>query len=69
MGQRFVPFHKSYFFHRLILVLVGCLVGCWIQSGVVATMIYYGLGVMSPRFFYCASLLISVVVALATGCC
>ena len=53
----------------LILVLVGCLVGCWIQSGVVATMIYYGLGVMSPRFFYCASLLISVVVALATGCC
>lgn len=53
----------------IILVLVGCLVGSWIQSGVVATMIYYGLEVMNPRFFYCAALLISVVVSLATGCC
>ena len=53
----------------LILVLVGCLVGSWIQSGVVATMIYYGLEVMNPRDFYLAALLISVVVALATGCC
>ena len=32
-------------------------------------MIYYGLEVMNPRFFYLASLIISVVVALATGCC
>ena len=53
----------------IILVLVGCLVGSWIQSGVVATMIYYGLEVMTPRYFYLASLIISVVVALATGCC
>ena len=53
----------------LILVLVGCLVGSWIQSGVVATMIYYGLEVMSPRYFYLAALIISVVVAIATGCC
>ncbi|MBR1417998.1 MAG: sodium:proton antiporter, partial [Synergistaceae bacterium] len=45
------------------------LVGSWIQSGVVATMIYYGLEIMHPRFFYLAALLISVVVALATGCC
>ncbi len=53
----------------IILILVGCLVGSWIQSGVVATMIYYGLEVMTPRYFYLASLIISVVVALATGCC
>ncbi|MBQ9419775.1 MAG: Na+/H+ antiporter NhaC, partial [Synergistaceae bacterium] len=53
----------------IILVLVGCLVGSWIQSGVVATMIYYGLEVMTPRYFYLASLIISVIVALATGCC
>ena len=53
----------------IILVLVGCLVGSWIQSGVVATMIYYGLDVMNPRYFYLAALIISVVVALATGCC
>ena len=53
----------------VILVLVGCLVGSWIHSGVVATMIYYGLEVMTPRYFYLATLIISVVVALATGCC
>ena len=53
----------------IILILVGCLVGSWIQSGVVATMIYYGLEVMTPKYFYLASLIISVVVALATGCC
>ncbi|MDO4787315.1 MAG: Na+/H+ antiporter NhaC [Fretibacterium sp.] len=53
----------------LILVLVGCLVGSWIHSGVVATMIYYGLDIMNPHYFYCAALLISIVVSLATGCC
>lgn len=53
----------------IILVLVGSLVGSWIQSGVVATMIYYGLDVMSPQLFYLATLLISCVVSLATGCC
>ena len=53
----------------IILVLVGSLVGSWIQSGVVATMIYYGLDVMSPQYFYLATLLICCVVSLATGCC
>ena len=32
-------------------------------------MIYYGLEVMTPRYFYLAALIISVVVAIATGCC
>ena len=53
----------------LILVLVGCLVGSWIHSGVVATMIYYGLDIMNPHYFYCAALLICIVVSIATGCC
>lgn len=53
----------------LILVLVGCLVGSWIHSGVVATMIYYGLDIMNPHYFYCAALLICIVVSMATGCC
>ncbi len=53
----------------IILVLVGSLVGSWIQSGVVATMIYYGLDIMSPQYFYLATLLICCVVSLATGCC
>lgn len=53
----------------IILVLVGSLVGSWIQSGVVATMIYYGLDIMHPQYFYLATLLICCVVSLATGCC
>lgn len=53
----------------VILVLVGALVGSWIQSGVVATMICYGLDIMSPQYFYPATLLICCVVSLATGCC
>ena len=48
---------------------MGCLVGSWIHSGVVATMIYYGLGIMNPHYFYCAALLICIVVSIATGCC
>lgn len=39
----------------LILVLTSCLVGSWIQSGVVATVIYYGLDIINPHYFYCAA--------------
>jgi len=51
----------------LILYTVGMLIGTWIQSGVVPTMIYYGLSVLRPSIFLIATLLICSVVALATG--
>jgi NhaC family Na+:H+ antiporter len=51
----------------LILLMVGALIGTWILSGTVPTMIYYGLGVLSPDWFYPAALIICAVVALATG--
>ena len=51
----------------LILYTVGMLIGSWIQSGVVPTMIYYGLSIISPSIFLIASLLICSVVSLATG--
>ena len=50
-----------------ILLLVGILMGSWIKSGVVPSMIYYGLGILTPKFFLLASLLICSVVSLATG--
>ena len=51
----------------LILLMVGALIGTWILSGTVPTMIFYGLGVLSPDWFFPAALIICAVVALATG--
>jgi NhaC family Na+:H+ antiporter len=51
----------------LILFTVGPLVGTWIVSGVVPSMIYYGLSVLSPSIFLFATLFICSVVSLATG--
>ena len=51
----------------LILYTVGTLIGCWILSGVVPTMIYYGLNIISPSIFLLATVLICSVVSLSTG--
>lgn len=51
----------------LILFTVGMLVGAWLISGVVPTMIYYGLAILSPSIFLIACLIIASVVSLATG--
>ncbi|EFC90888.1 MULTISPECIES: Na+/H+ antiporter NhaC [Dethiosulfovibrio] len=51
----------------LILMMVGLVIGSWIQSGVVPSLIYYGLDILSPKIFLLATLVICAVVALATG--
>jgi len=51
----------------LILMTIGGLIGAWIQSGVVPTLIYYGLNLLSPQYFLLASLLICSIVSLSTG--
>ncbi len=51
----------------LILMIVGTIVGTWILSGVVPTMIFYGLKILSPGIFLIATCLICGIVALATG--
>lgn len=51
----------------LILLVVGSLIGAWILAGVVPTMIYYGLMLLSPTIFYAAACVICAMVALATG--
>ncbi len=50
-----------------ILLVVGSLIGTWIMAGIVPTMIYYGLLIMHPAFFYVASCIICALVALGTG--
>ncbi len=51
----------------LILLVVGSLIGTWILGGVVPTMIYYGLKILSPSIFYAAACVICCLVSLATG--
>lgn len=51
----------------VILCIIGVLVGVWMVSGVVPTMIYYGLQILSPKFFLVATILICSITSLATG--
>ena len=51
----------------LILTLVGALSGTWLFSGIIPAMVYYGLQVLSPEIFLPASVIISIVISIATG--
>ncbi|RDX35586.1 Na+/H+ antiporter NhaC [Kangiella sp. HD9-110m-PIT-SAG07] len=51
----------------LILLMVGSLIGAWILAGTVPTMIYYGLQILSPEYFYVATCAICALVALSIG--
>lgn len=51
----------------LILLLIGAIAGSWMVSGVVPTMIYYGLKILHPSFFLVASCVICAGVSLMTG--
>lgn len=51
----------------LILTIVGMMVGVWLLSGTIPTMIYYGLKLLSPSVFLVASVLICSITSLATG--
>lgn len=50
-----------------ILLLVGALTGTWLFSGIIPAMVYYGLQVLSPEVFLPASVIISIVISIATG--
>lgn len=51
----------------LILAIVGMMIGVWLLSGTIPTMIYFGLKLLSPKIFLVASVLICSITALATG--
>ncbi len=51
----------------LILFSVGLLIGSWILSGTVPTMIYYSLLILDPAIFYAASCVICALIALSIG--
>ncbi|GAA0334855.1 Na+/H+ antiporter NhaC [Bacillus carboniphilus] len=51
----------------LILLTVGILIGAWIASGTVPTLIFYGVNAISPQFFLVTTLLFCSLVSVATG--
>jgi NhaC family Na+:H+ antiporter len=51
----------------VILLIIGILIGVWILSGVVPTMLYFGLKIMHPSIFLPAALIICSITSLATG--
>ncbi|MAW95612.1 MULTISPECIES: Na+/H+ antiporter NhaC [unclassified Leeuwenhoekiella] len=51
----------------LILLLVGALAGTWLVSGIIPTMIYYGMQILSPSIFLAACVVICAVISVATG--
>ncbi len=51
----------------LILLMVGALSGTWLASGIIPTMIYYGLQLLNPTFFLVATVIICAIISIATG--
>ena len=51
----------------IILAIIGVLIGLWLLSGVVPSMIYYGLAILKPNIFLVATVLICSITSLATG--
>ena len=51
----------------LILLMVGGLAGTWLISGVIPTMIYYGMQVLNPNIFLVSCVIICAIISLATG--
>jgi NhaC family Na+:H+ antiporter len=51
----------------LILLMVGALAGTWLISGIIPTMIYYGLQILNPQWFLAACVIICAIISLATG--
>ncbi len=51
----------------IILCFIGVLIGVWMMSGVVPTLLYYGLQILHPAIFLPATLIICSLTSLATG--
>ena len=51
----------------ILLLEVGMLSGAWMIGGVVPTMIYYGVQILSPKFFLVCASVICAIVSLLSG--
>jgi NhaC family Na+:H+ antiporter len=51
----------------LVVLAIGMLIGSWLACGTIPMVIYYGLEVISPRFFLVTACLACSIVSMATG--
>ncbi|NOZ61656.1 MAG: Na+/H+ antiporter NhaC [Calditrichaeota bacterium] len=51
----------------LIVICVGLLIGSWIAAGTIPMLVFYGLKIISPKFFLLTASLVCSVVSLFTG--
>ena len=51
----------------IILLLIGAIAGSWMVSGVVPTLIYYGMKIISPKIFLFAACILCALISLMTG--
>lgn len=51
----------------MILLAVGALIGTWALSGTIVAMVYYGLQILSPDYFYATTALICALVGFSIG--
>lgn len=51
----------------LILLMVGALSGTWLISGIIPSMIYYGLKILNPSIFLVACVVICAIISVSTG--
>jgi NhaC family Na+:H+ antiporter len=51
----------------LILLMVGALIGVWNMSGTIATMVYYGIELIDPSWFYLAAAILTGLIGIVTG--
>ncbi|MBP7546562.1 MAG: Na+/H+ antiporter NhaC [Corallincola sp.] len=51
----------------LILLMIGALIGTWLLAGTVPTLIYYGLQLIDPNWFYFTCCVVCAIVSLSIG--
>ncbi len=51
----------------LILLMVGALAAAWLISGIIPSMVYYGLQILNPTIFFPATVIICAIISIATG--
>lgn len=51
----------------LFFLLIGAIIGIWIQSGTVPALVYYGLDILNPKYFLVSSFVICSLVSSVLG--
>ncbi|MGL5937656.1 MAG: Na+/H+ antiporter NhaC family protein [Phocaeicola sp.] len=51
----------------IILLVIGAISGAWMISGVIPTLIYYGIQLINPKLFLLSSCIICAIVSVITG--